>query len=380
MANFITEFNKGQKGSNKGLYMGEGLGYISKAINGIQRGMTYGIAAGPKVGKSTFVDYGFVIEPYLYALENKISANWIYFSFEMDRVAKEFDFMTYFIFKEYNIEIIELPTGVTVNGETEIPLSSNYLRGRIVDDNDEVVTVQEDIVKIVKDLYNSRIKPLFGTYNKEGKLQKKGVITFIDKKENPTGLRNLLISYAQERGEFVYEYFTDREGKENRKFVSYLPNNPNEYVFVITDTIRKLRKERNFDTKETIDKWLEYSTEIRNLCKYSFVHIVHLNRSTADINRLKFMGDLIFPTPEDIKDTGNLSEECNYLFTLFNPNDSKYNLDKHFDLKIRDDFKNPIYPNYRSAHLVESREVICPQHFRYEMYGNVKNFKQLKIK
>ena len=137
MANFITEFNKGQKGSNKGLYMGEGLGNISKAINGIQRGMTYGIAAGPKVGKSTFVDYGFVIEPYLYALENKISANWIYFSFEMDRVAKEFDFMTYFIFKEYNIEIIELPTGVTVNGETEIPLSSNYLRGRIVDDNDE---------------------------------------------------------------------------------------------------------------------------------------------------------------------------------------------------------------------------------------------------
>ena len=89
---------------------------------------------------------------------------------------------------------------------------------------------------------------------------------------------------------------------------------------------------------------------------------------------------VVWKTPEDIKDTGNLSEECNYLFTLFNPNDSKYNLDKHFDLKIRDDFKNPIYPNYRSAHLVESREVICPQHFRYEMYGNVKNFKQLKIK
>lgn len=378
MGNFITEFEKGQKGSNKGLYMGDGLQNISKAINGIQRAMTYGIAAGPKVGKSTFVDYGFIIEPYLYAIEHKISVNWIYFSFEMDRVAKEFDFITYFIFKEYNISIINLPIGITVNGETEIPLSSSYLRGRIVDDNDQVVKVESDLIDIIKDLYKKRIVPMFGKYDKQGKLIKPGVITFIDKKENPTGLRNFLIEFAQKRGEFTYEHFVDKKGEQNRKLISYLPKNPDEYVYIVTDTIRKLRRERDFNMKETIDKWLEYSTEIRNLCKYSFVHIVHLNRSIADINRLKFMGDLIFPTPDDIKDTGNLSEECNYLFTLFNPNDSKYNLDKHFGLKIRDDFQNAIYPNYRSAHLVESREVVCPQHFRYEMYGNIKNFKQLK--
>ena len=118
--------------------------------------------------------------------------------------------------------------------------------------------------------------------------------------------------------------------------------------------------------------------ELRNWCDYTFIPIIHTNRNLT--NSLALGGDEVYPTGDDIKDTGNLSEECNYLFTLFNPNDSKYNLDKHFDLKIRDDFKNPIYPNYRSAHLVESREVICPQHFRYEMYGNVKNFKQLKIK
>lgn len=49
MSNFIIQYKKGQAGKNKGLYMGEGLDAISKAIDGIQRGMMYTIASSPKV-------------------------------------------------------------------------------------------------------------------------------------------------------------------------------------------------------------------------------------------------------------------------------------------------------------------------------------------
>ena len=49
MSNFIEEFIKGKKGGNKGIPLGPGLNNITKAINGIQRGMMYGIAAAPKV-------------------------------------------------------------------------------------------------------------------------------------------------------------------------------------------------------------------------------------------------------------------------------------------------------------------------------------------
>ena len=49
--NFKTEFKKGQEGRNKGLPMGDGLEYISQALNGIQRGMSFGVAAPAKVGK-----------------------------------------------------------------------------------------------------------------------------------------------------------------------------------------------------------------------------------------------------------------------------------------------------------------------------------------
>lgn len=46
--NLIEEYKKGQAGGNKGLYMGDGLENISKAINGVQRGRIYGVAAAPK--------------------------------------------------------------------------------------------------------------------------------------------------------------------------------------------------------------------------------------------------------------------------------------------------------------------------------------------
>jgi hypothetical protein len=46
--NFRAAFEAGQKGSNKGLPMGEGLKTISQAINGIQRGRIYTVGAAPK--------------------------------------------------------------------------------------------------------------------------------------------------------------------------------------------------------------------------------------------------------------------------------------------------------------------------------------------
>jgi|GEM_PF-6677805 replicative DNA helicase len=50
MSNFVEEFKKGKSGKNKGLPLGNGLSKITRAINGIQRGMMYAIASSPKVG------------------------------------------------------------------------------------------------------------------------------------------------------------------------------------------------------------------------------------------------------------------------------------------------------------------------------------------
>ena len=51
-----------------------------------------------------------------------------------------------------------------------------------------------------------------------------------------------------------------------------------------------------------MDKWLEYSTWLRNMCSFTFIHIVHSNRNLSNVDRLKYAGETIYPTSDDTKD------------------------------------------------------------------------------
>ena len=372
--NFVAEYYFGQAGGNKGLYMGPGLDTISRTINGLQKKMMIGVASAPKVGKSTFVDYGFVIHPWLDAMAQGIDFRVIYLSFEMDRVTKEFDFAVYFLYHDYGAQGMRLPEGITYDSQNGIPLSADLLRGRILDDAGNPIKLSERLQEMLFEVYQNRIIPLFGEYNEEGVQVRPGVIIFEEHIENPTGLYNKMINFASHRGHFDMENFTDSQGIERQVRKRYKPNNPDEFIVVIIDTIRKVAPERGFQLKQSVDKMLEYCTIIKKLCGYTFVPIVHINREMATSSNLTYMRDRIYPQPEYIKDTGNLSEECNHLFTLFNPNDDRYNLRTHFGHELRDENGRKLFPNLRTVHLVESRQVIYPQHFRVQMEGNIKNF------
>lgn len=372
--NFIKEYQKGQTGSNKGLNMGPGLQNISKAINGVQKSRMYGVAAAAKAGKSTFVDYGFVIQPYLASLISGTPVEFIYYSFELDRVSKEFDFATFFLYHDYGIRTITLPPGVLKNGKSVIDLSPDYLRGRMQDDNEKTILVSDEIFDKLKEVYNERIVPMFGEFDEEtGEQLVPGVIIFIETKDNPTGIYKYLQRHAEKTGRFTRKKYGD-----SIRIVGYKSNKPDLHTIIVTDHLRKLVKERGFNMKETVDKYIEYTVELRNWCAFTFVHIIHLNRGVTEVSRMKEFGDMLYPGSDDIKDTGNLAEDADYVFTIFNPNDQKYNLKKHFGVVIRDSKDNPIFPNIRTVHLVESRHCDFPQHFRTNMYGGIKNFELLK--
>lgn len=381
--NFVEEFNQGQKGKNKGIHVTGDLEHISSILNGISRQKMYGVAGAPKSGKTTFVDYLFIIRVYISFIsslktleEIQKEVEFIYYSYEIDRVSKEFDFCAYFIYYEYGKDKIKLPEGVTKDGNNFCLLSSAYLRGELIDDEGKTILVSNSMRKAVKEVYNKHIVKLFGRYDQEGNQIEKGLITFIKERENPTGIYKYLKSHAANNGEVVTRKY-GTEGKS--KVVGYKPNNSKKLTLVIFDHIRKIHRERSFSLKESVDKLLEYFIEIRDDYKYSFVPIVHLNRNITDIQRLKQFGDVIFPTSDDVKDTGNLAEDANYLFTLFNPNDRKYNLSSHFGLELRDKFGNENYPNMVTLHLVESRHCPYPQHFRLKLEGHIKSFKKIII-
>lgn len=401
--NFIEAYKKGQAGANKGLPMGEGLEEVSASINDIQRAMIIVIAAAAKAGKSTLVDAGFVIGPCLYVIENNlkyqgfitqgmspeqikiqydiayIDLEIFYFSYEINRISKEFDFAVHFLNVDFGIENVTLDQGVTYEGKSVIPISSQYIRGILIDDNKKLIKVKPEIYEVIKTVYTTRIIPLFGEYDIHGNLITAGIIKFFDKKDNPTGIRNQLIKHAEATGKIQYSRFTGPDGKIHKRIVKYTPNNPDKYTLIVTDHLRKLIPERGFNAKQTVDKFSEYAVEMKNDFGYTFIHIIHLNRSMADTNRMKQQDDLLYPNSDDVKETGNLAEDCDVMFTVFNANDDRFNLTKHFGKMIKDRAGNLLYPNYRSIHLVESRHTIYPRHFRLNMFGNIKKFKKLII-
>lgn len=370
--NLIEEFKKGQEGGNKGLYMGDGLAHISSAINGVQRGRIYGVAAPPKAGKSTFVDYGFVINPVLDAVKQGLEIEVVYYSFELDRVSKEFDFLAYFMYTDYGIETIKLEEGSLKDGKNYVPLTPDYLRGRLQDDEGKIIKVKEKVLEVIKELYQTRIIPFFGEFSAEGIRIKRGYITFIEQKDNPTGFYKAWIKHAEKYGNFIKIPTVNKK----ERIIGYKPDNPDKYTLIITDHLRKLLVERGWQMKQTVDKYIEYQVEIRNWCAYTFVDIIHTNRNMASQERLRFAKDMLYPTSDDIKDTGNLSEDADYVFTGFNPCDERYNLSKHFGLEIRDKSGNELYKGLRTFHLVESRHCEFPQHFSTIMMGGLKNFKK----
>lgn len=373
--NFKTEFLKGQNKANKGIVVKdiEGLGSISDVINGIQKAKIYAIAAAPKVGKTTLTDAFFILGVYLTYLKNPFPIEWIYFSFEITRIEKEFEFATFFLYYDYNIETVNLPKNVFKSGKNTIDINSNYLMGRLTDDNGEVILIDEYVKECLKSVYRNRIIPLFGNYDEQGLQLSKGLITFIKDRDNPTGLKRFLENYAEENGTFVKSNVYS-----NNRISNYIPNDPDKFTIIITDHLRRIHPEQNLSIKNTVDKYSSMTCDLRDWCKFTFVHVIHMNRSFAEIDNIKFFKDKLYPTSENIKDTGNISEDANYVFTMMNPNDEKYNLKSHFGIKLKDEKNNLIHPNMRTLHLVESRDTFYPQHFAFNMISNLKYFRKLK--
>ena len=293
----------------------------------------------------------------------------------MDRITQEFDFATYFLHRDHNITKVALPEGVTYKGNNWIELNPSYLRGRFLDDKGEVIKINPQLKILVQKVYEERIKVLFGEYSAKGDLIKKGYINFIESRENPTGIYKHILKEAATQGKFRFHTYTDSEGNEKQSLSGYEPKDPGKYNIVIIDHCRKITTERGYTLKQNLDKFFEYLVYLRNMLQWTFVPIMHTNRNITDVSTMKYLGEYLYPAGDSIKDSGNLSEDCNVLFTLLNPNDTQYNLTKHFGLKIKDSLGNELYPNLRTVHIAESRECSFPQHFRFNMVGNLKTFK-----
>lgn len=346
--NFLTEVQKGLEGRNQGL--NTGLPRFNKFINGIQKKTYYLIGSTTKTGKTALVDKMFVLGPYLNNPNAKI--NWIYFSFEIDRVEKMAKFCALFMDVKHGIYC-----------------DSNYILSR--GEN----RLDPSHYELVKSIYDNELVDLFGTYDNIGNVVKKGRIDFFQDKINPEGIRKYLMKYAENNGEFVYGSYRDSDGVVHKKIIGYNEKDPDLYTIIMIDHVGLLRREQGNNVKDNIDKMSEHFVFFRNICNFSPVAVSQFNRDLGKTDRLKFSGEQLQPSLEDFKNSGNLAEDASLVIAPFNPTVYPH-LERHLGYDL-----TSLGRSYRSVHILASRNTESNVNISFVIEGKTGNFKELpKVK
>jgi hypothetical protein len=156
---------------------------------------------------------------------------------------------------------------------------------------------------------------------------------------NPDFLYKDLITYAEKRGEVIRN--------EDNLIVDYKPNNPGLITLVVIDHIGLINYSNYKDLKEAIDKASRTLVFFRNMFNFSPVVISQINRGSEQMDRRD--GDSWMPMLSDIKNTGNVAEDCNTAIGLASP--FYYGVEKCMGFDITK-YKN----RYRLAKVCKNRD------------------------
>jgi hypothetical protein len=254
------------------------------------------IGGSSGTGKTGLVDMVYVLEPYMWYLENKdktdIKIEWVYRSMERSLIQKLAKWSCYRIWREQGICI----TPAKLLGWT-----------------DETLTEGE------KFLFDE-CEAFFET------MQDSKIITIIEGQENPRGIWKQLHQYALERGEIE---------KKSEWEEIYHPNNENLIIVPVIDHAGKCKMETVDGVrgrKGTTDKLSEYMSICRDKYRMSPVVISQFNRTIK--SEIFSKQEDPEPTQESFKETGNLFEDCCIALSLFNP--YKFKVMNHAGYSIPD--------------------------------------------
>lgn len=299
---FMEVVRDGQAGLNEGLP--NVFNRFNKFLYGTQKRTYYAVGGLAGSGKSAFVDDNFVLSPYFYLLDNQKSTkhlHWHYYSFELDYISKRARWTAYRIYQKLGILC-----------------DSNYIlskgKNRVSGDMYQKIAAVADEIDVLFDH-----------------------MTFVEDPMNPTGIFHELMSYAETKGKFHTESYNYKENgtiKTAQRYSGYTPNSKEDTTIIIIDHVALTKPELNYNLKQLIDKLSQYLIWFRNKCGHIPVAVVQFNRGLTAIERIKFKKEMLLPTLEDFKDTGNIGQDCNVALGMFNP----------FKMDFQDHLGYPILP------------------------------------
>ncbi len=288
---------------------------LSTVLPGVQKGRYVMVTANSKVGKTQLADFLYLYEPLSYVLNNKtnIKLKIIYFSLEISKEDKMLQMICNKIYndKQYVISVDNL---------------KSYYKGYILED---------------------RVEKLIDSYE-EYFTKLESIVTIHDNIRNSYGIYKEVRKYAREHGKFYLKNGTEVDPETHPFYDYYIPNDPDEIVIVITDSLNLLTPEK-IDGKQQ-ELWdamfkfsSDYSLKMRDNFKYC---VVNIQQQAGDQEKQQFtfkgssIIDKLRPSADGLGDCKLTGRDCDLMIGLFAPNRYKVKEYQGIDIsKLKDNYR-----------------------------------------
>jgi len=313
----LAQVDRGRRGDNVGIPIP--FPRLKQFLPNIQQSTYYLIGAGTKVGKTSFADDLFFYGAYDYYKDLKardaldgFELDIDYFSYEIDSQTKIIKGIGRKLWHEY---------GIIADANTILSRGENQC-------SDELY----QLVKGYREYFD----------------EMQDVVTIHDMPDNPTGIYKYINNKAALHGTIHKKNInSDPNGSPVMRFDRYEINNPKRYWLGIVDHIALAMEERNFNTKQTIDKLSQYMVGFRNNYGMSPVIIQQLAFDSESDERHK--SGRLTPTLKDFGDSKYTTRDANVIMTLFSP--YRYQLEQFQGYNVA-----ALGNSYRNMEILENRD------------------------
>lgn len=307
-----------------GMYNSIPFGFpaLDKHVPGIMRGMQYLITANSGIGKTQLTKFLFIYQPYKFIKDHpelRIKLKILYFALEESKEEFMLTLISHRLKMAYNINIglLEL-----------ISMGTHTL-------SDTVLQKIYECREYFKELGQS--------------------LEIIDSISNPFGIYKYARNYALTHGAMKYrEQIID--GRPEKILDHYEPNDPTEFVIIITDQLNLLQAENTPDTNTQHLAITKFSAEYcrKMLSKHLKYCVVNTQQQEAAKEKQQFtnMGlsieSKLEPSLDGLGDNKLTQRDALIVLGLFAP--ERYQIEKHrgYDITIMKD-------NYRCLSILKNR-------------------------
>lgn len=353
----IKDIQSGREGKNKWIPFG-----FRKldSFAGLSKRFYYLIGGESGTGKTSLVDQMFVLNPYQWYRMNQdktdVRLRIIYRSMERSKKFKLAKWVAQRLWTHYHI-LVDVPTllGWGMNKRV-LP---NEVMDKVIECKDYFDEMFE-IVNITDGADNPTgiYKQCISISLTEGKLLKSDgdrIYLHTDTSMKGKEIKTFSGQHYETTSQGIVKYYEvikiyDKQYKIYQYDTNYFPEHENSLNVLLIDHIGKLRHERGFNDKQTLDKGSDYFGELRDIFGWTPVVISQFNRNISSIDR-RVKTDLS-PEKQDFKGTGDIYEDCDFAMGLFNPRENGLDVFKNYNLhKLTN---NRGYNRFRSIHILKN--------------------------